>query len=140
TECRFPPRRPAARFRAAAHIAQRQTPLGKPLSGGLDDECLSGNPDAMAGRSIWQDGRRSWERLNGWHQASRASPGHKTTREAAERALQDIRLIRGLLQQAEMNAVKTARVAGASWAEIATMLGVSRQSAWERWRDLDDSA
>jgi hypothetical protein len=94
----------------------------------------------MAGRSIWQDGRRAWERLNGWHQASSASPGHKTTPEAAERALQDIRLIRGLLQQAEMNAVKTARVGGASWTEIATMLGVSRQSAWERWRDLDDSA
>ena len=28
---------------------------------------------------------------------------------------------------------------GKSWAEIATHLGVTRQSAWERWRDLDDS-
>jgi hypothetical protein len=68
---------------------------------------------------------------------SSASPGHKTTPEAAAHALQDIRLVRDLLQQAEMNAVKTARRGGASWAEIATMLGVSRQSAWERWRDLD---
>jgi hypothetical protein len=90
-------------------------------------------------RSIWQDGRRAWERLNGWHQAASASPGHKTTPEAAAHALQDIRLIRELLQQAEMNAVKTARRGGASWAETATMLGVSRQSAWERWRDLDDA-
>ena len=34
-------------------------------------------------------------------------------------------------------AVKTARRHGKSWAEIATKLGVTRQSAWERWRDLD---
>jgi DNA-binding Lrp family transcriptional regulator len=59
--------------------------------------------------------------------------------EAAERALQDIRLVRALLQQAELNAVRTARSGGASWAEVATMLGISRQSAWERWRDLDGS-
>jgi hypothetical protein len=31
-----------------------------------------------------------------------------------------------------------ARRHGKSWAEIATQLGVTRQSAWERWRDLDD--
>jgi PASTA domain/Homeodomain-like domain len=36
-------------------------------------------------------------------------------------------------------AVRAARVHGKSWAEIATHLGVTRQSAWERWRDLDDS-
>jgi biotin operon repressor len=36
-----------------------------------------------------------------------------------------------------MNAVKTARQGGSSWAEVATMLGISRQAAWERWRDLD---
>jgi hypothetical protein len=75
--------------------------------------------------------------LNGWHQAAEDSPGHKTTPEAADQALQHVRLIRGLLDQAEMNAVKTAREGGASWAEIATMLGVTRQAAWERWRDLD---
>jgi hypothetical protein len=84
-----------------------------------------------------QDGRRAWERLNGWHQAAHASPGHGTTREAADKALQDVRLIRGLLDQAELNAVRTARKGGASWAEVGTMLGTSRQSAWERWRDLD---
>jgi beta-lactam-binding protein with PASTA domain len=35
--------------------------------------------------------------------------------------------------------VRAARWHGKSWAEIATHLGVTRQSAWERWRDLDDS-
>jgi hypothetical protein len=41
------------------------------------------------------------------------------------------------LDQAELVAVKTARRHNKSWAEIATKLGVTRQSAWERWRELD---
>ncbi len=44
-----------------------------------------------------------------------------------------------MLDQAELEAVRTARLRGKSWAEIATHLGVTRQSAWERWRDLDDT-
>jgi hypothetical protein len=35
--------------------------------------------------------------------------------------------------------VRGARRDGRSWTEIATRLGISRQSAWERWRDVDDS-
>jgi hypothetical protein len=31
-------------------------------------------------------------------------------------------------------AVKTAKATGHSWEEISTLLGVSRQSAWERYR------
>lgn len=54
--------------------------------------------------------------------------------------LSDIRRLRDLLDQAELAAVRAARRRGASWAEIATRLGVTRQSAWERWRDLDESA
>lgn len=54
-------------------------------------------------------------------------------------ALSDIGVVRRMLDQAELEAVRTARRLGKSWAEIATHLGVSRQSAWERWRDLDDS-
>jgi len=92
------------------------------------------------GRSVWQDGRRAWIRLNGWHQAATDTPGHAITRDAAETALQDIRLVRGLLDQAEMNAVKTARSGGASWAEIGTMLGTTRQAAWERWREFDGAS
>jgi PASTA domain len=49
-------------------------------------------------------------------------------------------MVRRLLDQAELVAVKTARGHGKSWAEVATKLGVTRQSAWERWRDLDDGA
>src|ERR1700728_104218 len=54
-------------------------------------------------------------------------------------ALSDIGVVRRMLDQAELAAVRTARLRGKSWAEIATHLGVTRQSAWERWRDLDDS-
>jgi DNA-binding Lrp family transcriptional regulator len=54
-------------------------------------------------------------------------------------ALEDIGLVRRLLDNAELSAVKAARRQRKSWAEIATKLGVTRQSAWERWRDLDDA-
>ena len=92
------------------------------------------------GRSPWQDGRRAWERLNGWHQESPAArPGHPDDGDGALTALADVCRVRHLLDQAELVAVKTARRHGKSWAEIATKLGVTRQSAWERWRDLDDA-
>jgi PASTA domain len=53
-------------------------------------------------------------------------------------ALADVGLLRRLLDQAELAAVGIARRHGKSWAEIAVTLGVTRQSAWERWRVLDD--
>jgi len=92
------------------------------------------------GRSPWQDGRRAWERLNGWHQEGPgARPGHPDDGDGALTALADVCRVRHLLDQAELVAGKTARRHGKSWAEIATKLGVTRQSAWERWRDLDDA-
>lgn len=93
----------------------------------------------MSQRSAWQDGRRAWERLNGWHRSSEPSEVKRGIAEA-ERALTDVRLVRYLLDMAEMNAVRVARRAGASWTDVATMLGVSRQSAWERWREIDEPA
>ncbi len=92
------------------------------------------------GRSPWQDGRRAWQRLDGWHQdAPSARPGHPEDGDEALTALADVCRVRHLLDQAELVAVKTARRHGKSWAEIATKLGVTRQSAWERWRDLDEA-
>ncbi|HEX3822901.1 MAG TPA: PASTA domain-containing protein [Mycobacteriales bacterium] len=88
----------------------------------------------------WQEGRRAWERLAGWHQDSpSATPGHPDDGDGAVSALADIGRVRHLLDQAELVAVRTARGYGKSWAEIATRLGVTRQSAWERWRDLDET-
>jgi hypothetical protein len=80
----------------------------------------------------WEDGRRAWERLDGWDQAPPADG------DGALAALTDIGTLRRLLDQAELVAVRTARRQGRSWTEIATKLGITRQSAWERWRDLDE--
>jgi PASTA domain len=82
---------------------------------------------------LWDDGRRAWERLDGWDQDAHPDDGT-----AALAALSDIGTVRRLLDQAELSAVRTARRHGKSWAEIATRLGVTRQSAWERWRDVDE--
>jgi|tagenome__1003787_1003787.scaffolds.fasta_scaffold20731714_2 hypothetical protein len=88
------------------------------------------------GGGAWQDGRRAWERLTGWSQER----GHPDDGDAALTALSDVGQVRRLLDQAELVAVRTARTHGKAWAEIATRLGVTRQSAWERWRDLDETA
>lgn len=77
-------------------------------------------------------------RLNGWHNADpKAVPGHPDDGDAALKALVDVRVIRGLLERAELVAVTTARRHGKSWTEIATMLDITRQSAWERWHEVE---
>jgi hypothetical protein len=94
----------------------------------------------LMAKGPWHDARRAWERLDGWHQdGPSASPGHADDGDAALTALADVGQLRHLLDQAELAAVRTARKHRKSWAEIATKLGVTRQSAWERWRDLDDT-
>jgi hypothetical protein len=96
-------------------------------------------------RGPWQLGRRAWERLDGWHLDGRSrsspgsGPGHADDGDGALAALADVGFVRHLLDQAELVAVRTARRHGKAWAEIATKLGVTRQSAWERWRELDDA-
>ncbi len=80
----------------------------------------------------WPDGFDAWKRLRGWHERGSGDG------DAALEALSDIGAVRRLLDQAELAAVRAARGNAKTWAEIATRLGVTRQSAWERWRDLDD--
>jgi len=86
----------------------------------------------MSLSDAWEQARQAWRRL---------ATGSKRAREDDDGlgALSDIGVVRRMLDQAELAAVRTARLHGKSWAEIATHLGVTRQSAWERWRDLDDS-
>lgn len=74
---------------------------------------------------MWDEGSAAWQRLA------------RRRRTDALDALSDIGQLRRLLDRAELDAVRDARADGRSWAEIATRLGVTRQSAWERWRDLD---
>jgi hypothetical protein len=93
----------------------------------------------MGKRSPGPDGRRAWARLTEWQQAAPGTLPHPNDGTAAVEALGDIGLVRRLLDQAELTAVRTARAHGKSWSEIAIQLGVTRQSAWEKWRDLDDA-
>jgi RNA-binding protein YhbY len=74
-----------------------------------------------------------WKRLGPW------LPGGEGANDgdAALRALADVAEARRSLEQAELLAVRVARRHRKSWTEIATMLTISRQAAWERWRELD---
>ncbi len=76
---------------------------------------------------------KPWKRLGPW------LPGGQPPNDgpSALRALADVTEVRHALEQAELSAVCIARRHGKSWTEIATMLAMTRQSAWERWRDLD---
>jgi len=84
----------------------------------------------------WRDGHRAWGRLRDWERDG--PPGRPADDgEVALATLADVGTVRRLLDEVELTAVRAARQHGRSWAEIATKLGVSRQSAWERWRELD---
>jgi PASTA domain len=84
----------------------------------------------MSLADAWERAQQAWRRL--------AARSGRPSEDGLE-TLSDIGAVRRMLDQAELAAVRTARRHGRSWAEIATELGVTRQSAWERWRDLDDS-
>ena len=85
----------------------------------------------MGGVDDWEQAEQAWRRLAAVIRRSGADDGLA--------ALSDVGTVRRALDQAELKAVRAARQRGKSWAEIATYLGVTRQSAWERWRDLDAS-
>lgn len=88
-----------------------------------------------ASPEAWREGRKAWERLRSWFGAGAGSVDAGAD---GLNALSDVGRLRMLLDQAELAAVRTSRRRGSSWAEIAARLGVTRQSAWERWRDLDE--
>jgi hypothetical protein len=90
----------------------------------------------MNRRSAWQDGRRAWARLNGWHQDPGDSPGHPEDAETALKALADISLVKQLTARAELNAVKAARGGGKSWPEIAVALGANTDEVRSRWAGI----
>lgn len=89
----------------------------------------------------WSAARAARERLERWLAGAEGAGGTggtgTTDGTASLDALGDVAVLRHALDLAELAAVRAARAAGRSWAEIATMLGITRQSAWEKWRDLD---
>lgn len=84
------------------------------------------------GAERWREAGRSWNRLSGWQKRHRSGGGDPLE------ALSDIGLVRRMLDETELDAVRSARRRRSSWAEIAIRLGVTRQSAWERWREVDE--
>lgn len=87
----------------------------------------------------WREARRAWKRLGAWLDADVTGLGSRDREPDPLDALGDVTHVRRLLDEVELRAVRCARQRGRSWAEIATRLGMTRQSAWERWRDLDDA-
>jgi hypothetical protein len=90
----------------------------------------------------WQDGRRAWARLDTWFKHQHyGTPldGIAQAPDAATKALQDVKLVRDLIGQAEYAVVNEARRRGKSWTGIGVALGMTRQSAWERWHQDGDS-
>jgi DNA invertase Pin-like site-specific DNA recombinase len=51
--------------------------------------------------------------------------------------LSSIREVRAKVDRSELETVRQARELGITWTEIATALGVSRQAAWERLREME---
>lgn len=84
-----------------------------------------------AGRDEWRDAAHLWDRLASWLTASERDG------EGALTALGDVARLRRVLEHAELVAVRSARRDNKSWTEIATMLGMTRQSAWERFSGED---
>jgi hypothetical protein len=121
-------RDPCGPERAAAPVVTQPT--------ALDAARLSGHPDSMARYSggpithaalTGPKPRRDWDTDESWKNQLTST-------------LQAVRTIRQKCDRTELETVRQARLAGMSWTEIATALGVTRQSAWERWHELDGTA
>jgi hypothetical protein len=88
-------------------------------SGVLDNTQSSGDPDGVEQKDeLWNE----WRRL-----LRQQSPDPLEVAKLAS-------TFERFFDAVKTEAVKAARAAGASWEEIATSLGTSRQSAWERYR------
>jgi hypothetical protein len=90
------------------------------------------------GGPAWDEAMRAWRRIQ--RRMSGRGPAPDERGNEALHTLSDLSVVRRLLDHVELRSVQRARRHGKSWAEIATNLGITRQSAWERWRDLDAEA
>lgn len=105
--------------------------------------------DTLTGVSRFreEDARRALVRLSSWYRLYRGQvPSSSTTlgRESAPSraldALADIEMIRQMLEEVELAGVTSARVNGDSWTQIGRAIGTTKQSAWEKWREIDGNA
>ncbi len=85
-----------------------------------------------------EDDRRALERLTRWDEGGGQVTGTgKAGHVEALLALRDLRLLRGLVEQAETDAVTVAVEKGATWPEISGFLGITLDEVHRRWRDDD---
>lgn len=68
---------------------------------------------------------------------SRVSGGEEAEKRELLYTLSCIREVRARIDRNELGVVRRARELGVTWTEISTGLGVSRQAAWERLREMD---
>lgn len=80
-------------------------------------------------RSQGQVLRDDFEAMMDWYQDARGS---------ATEALGHVASLKRELETVEAITVKNARLDGATWQDIATILGVTRQSAWNKYRNVDE--
>ena len=121
---------------AGGHLVARPGCSGRGIAGYAHQDRRVRLGACQAILTIMEPSERAWERANDARERL-AAWLHTGAEGDALGALEDISTLRRALDQAELAAVRAARGDGKSWAEIATMLGITRQSAWERWRDLD---
>ena len=101
---------------------QAATPADRvAVSGRLDSPAMSGDPDEMHADELW----KKWRTLT----RSDSPDPLEVARVAA--------IFERYFDAVKTEAVKAARASGHSWGDVATTLGTSRQSAWERYRHAE---
>ena len=97
---------------------------------------MQGYPDSMA---RYSGGPVTHRALTGPRRTGGAASSEAAWKHEVLYTLRCIQEIRQKCDRTELETVRHARRAGLSWTEIATPLGVTRQSAWERWHELDET-
>jgi DNA-binding transcriptional regulator YiaG len=106
------------------------------VQGCLDRPLLQGQPDSVA---RYSGGPVTHRALAGPRRTGGAASNEAAWKHEVLYTLTCIQQIRQKCDRTELETVRHARKAGLSWTEIATALGVTRQSAWERWHELDET-
>jgi hypothetical protein len=84
--------------------------------------------DSLTAMARWGGGPETYRALNG--------PRSRTKPEVLQ-TFASIRNVRAKVDRSELITVRAARQLDMSWTEIAMALGVTRQAAWERFREMD---
>src|SRR3954454_18945737 len=98
----------------------------------MDSPPLQRHLDSMA---RWSGGPVTHRALKG----PMVLPGSPQWKHELLYVLKCVRDIREKCDHTELATVRNARKAELSWTEIGEAVGVTRQAAWERWHELDET-